>query len=114
MGYSLNDTIVVFDRIRENIALLKNKSYREIINFSINQTFSRTLITSLTTLLVVVVLYLFGGGAINDFALVMMVGVIVGTYSSIFIATPVMICWHEKKEREKSLAVSPSLKKSTA
>ncbi len=94
MGYSLNDTIVLFDRIREDLSLLSSKSYQEIINISINQTLSRTLLTSLTTLLVVLSLFLFGGGAINDFALVMLVGIIVGTYSSVFIASAIVASWH--------------------
>ncbi len=95
MGYSINDTIVVFDRIREDLGLLRNKSYQEIINLSINQTLGRTLLTSLTTLLVVVILVLFGGGAINDFALVMLLGVIVGTYSSVFVASAIIATWHK-------------------
>ncbi|MCF7855790.1 MAG: protein translocase subunit SecF, partial [Candidatus Pacebacteria bacterium] len=95
MGYSLNDTIVLFDRIREDLGLLKNKSYRDIINLSINQTLSRTLLTSLTTLLVVIILFLFGGGAINDFALVMLLGIVVGTYSSIFVASATIATWHK-------------------
>jgi SecD/SecF fusion protein len=95
MGYSLNDTIVVFDRIREDLGLLRNKSYQDIINISINQTLARTLLTSLTTLLVVVILVLFGGGAINDFALVMLIGVVVGTYSSIFVASAIVATWHK-------------------
>lgn len=95
MGYSLNDTIVVFDRIREDLSLHRGRSYVDIINLSINQTLSRTLLTSLTTLLVVLTLYLFGGGAINDFAVVMLVGVIVGTYSSVFVASAIIASWHK-------------------
>jgi SecD/SecF fusion protein len=99
VGYSVNDTIVVFDRIREDIKLLKGKaSYSEIANLSINQTLSRTLLTSLTTLLTVIMLVVFGGGAINDFAVALLIGVIVGTYSSIFIATPVVLLWHKEKK----------------
>ena len=114
LGYSLNDTIVVFDRIRENLGLLKKKGFIEIVNLSINQTLSRTMLTSLTTLLVVLTLYFFGGGAINDFALVMLVGVLIGSYSSIFIATPVMIFWHKRRESEKVQAPNPSLAENTA
>ncbi|MEA2013128.1 MAG: protein translocase subunit SecD [Verrucomicrobiota bacterium] len=99
IGYSLNDTIVVFDRIREDLGLLEDKSYKEIINISINETLSRTILTSLTTLFVVVILFLFGGGAINDFALVMLIGVLIGTYSSIFIASPIVAFWHSKEEK---------------
>ncbi|MDT8390779.1 MAG: protein translocase subunit SecD [Lentisphaeria bacterium] len=106
MGYSLNDTIVVFDRIREDLGLLKHKSYKEIINLSINQTLSRTLLTSLTTLIVVVILVLFGGGAVNDFALVMLIGVIVGTYSSIFVASAIIATWHKPTHKEKEALIS--------
>ncbi len=99
VGYSVNDTIVVFDRIREDIKLMKGKaSYREIANLSINQTLSRTVLTSLTTLLTVTMLLLFGGGAINDFALALFIGIIVGTYSSVFVATPVVLLWHKEKK----------------
>ena len=99
VGYSVNDTIVVFDRIREDIKLMHGKaSYREIANLSINQTLSRTVLTSLTTLLTVTMLLLFGGGAINDFALALFIGIIVGTYSSIFVATPVVLLWHKEKK----------------
>jgi SecD/SecF fusion protein len=94
VGYSVNDTIVVFDRIREDLGLLKGKPYHEIANLSINQTLSRTLLTSLTTLLTVVMLLIFGGGAINDFAWALFIGIIAGTYSTIFIATPVALFWH--------------------
>ena len=96
MGYSLNDTIVVFDRIREDLALQKGGTYAEIINLSINQTLARTVLTSVTTLLVVLVLFLFGGGAINDFALVMLLGICVGTYSSIFVASIIVAAWHKR------------------
>lgn len=99
VGYSVNDTIVVFDRIREDIKLMKGKaSYCEIANLSINQTLSRTLLTSITTLLTVTMLLVFGGGAINDFALALFIGIIVGTYSSVFIATPVVLLWHKEKK----------------
>jgi SecD/SecF fusion protein len=93
VGYSLNDTIVVFDRIREDLRLMKKASFRDVINISINQTLSRTLLTSLTTFVVVLSLFVFGGGVIHDFAFALMVGIIVGTYSSIFIASPVLILW---------------------
>lgn len=96
MGYSLNDTIVVFDRIREDLGLIENKSYKEIINLSINQTLSRTVLTSLTTLLVLIALYVAGVVAISDFVLVMIIGIIVGTYSSIFIASPIVSVWHKR------------------
>ena len=112
MGYSLNDTIVVFDRIRENLGLIKKMNFNEIINVSINHTLSRTMLTSLTTLLVVLTLYFFGGGAINDFALIMLIGVIIGSYSSIFIASPVMYFWENRKQKEKAIhSQTPELSK---
>lgn len=90
VGYSLNDTIIVFDRIRENIYQRTAPTYGEVINKAVNQTLSRTLLTSCTTLLVLVSLFFFGGGIIHDFALTLLVGVSVGTYSSIFVASPVL------------------------
>ena len=90
VGYSLNDTIVIFDRVRENIKTMKNVALDEIINKSINQSLSRTFVTSLTTFFVVLVLFLAGGEVIHTFAFAMIVGVLVGTYSSIFIASPIV------------------------
>lgn len=98
VGYSVNDTIVVFDRIREDLKIVRNKSFEEICNLSINQTLSRTLLTSFTTLITIVMLLVFGGGAINDFALTLFIGVLVGTYSSVFVATPVvLLCYRNRK-----------------
>ncbi len=97
VGYSLNDTIVVFDRIREDLHLYKKSEYPKIINLSINQTLSRTILTSLTTLLVVLSLYFLGGEVINDFAFALFVGVVVGTYSSIFIASPILVLMDKAK-----------------
>ncbi|MDD3604452.1 MAG: protein translocase subunit SecF, partial [Kiritimatiellae bacterium] len=99
VGYSVNDTIVVFDRIREDLKLVRGRSYKDIVNLSINQTLSRTVLTSLTTLLSVVILLLFGGGAIFDFALTLLIGIIVGTYSSVFLAAPIMLLWHRDKPK---------------
>lgn len=90
IGYSINDTVVVFDRIREYLGIYTNKSKDEVLNMAINSTFSRTVITSFTTLLVVGILFAFGGGSIKGFAFAMLIGVIVGTYSSIFVATPIV------------------------
>ncbi|MBT6734005.1 MAG: protein translocase subunit SecF [Gammaproteobacteria bacterium] len=87
IGYSLNDTIVVYDRIRENINIIKTNSYVDILNISINQTLSRTLITSLTTMFVLLSLFILGGSAVEYFALAMMIGILIGTYSSIFVAS---------------------------
>ena len=100
IGFSVNDTIVVFDRIRENIKLLHGTkaSYAEISNLSINQTLSRTVLTSLTVVLTVISLLIFGGGAIFDFALTLLIGFTVGTYSSIYVATPVALLWHREKK----------------
>lgn len=97
VGYSLNDTIVVFDRIREDLKLMRKAGFAEIVNASINQTLSRTLLTSGTTLLVVLALFLLGGEAINDFAFTLLVGVMVGTYSSIFVASPILLAWSHGK-----------------
>lgn len=95
VGYSLNDTIVIFDRIRENHDLMRGSSYDDIINTSINQSLSRTIITSLTTLAVVVVIFILSGpGELNTFALALIIGVIVGTYSSVFVASPILHGWH--------------------
>ena len=98
VGYSLNDTIVVFDRIREDMHIVKKATFAEIMNLSINQTLSRTVLTSLTTLVVVLFLWLFGGQVINNFAFALLIGVIVGTYSSIFIASPILLLWNKKKK----------------
>ncbi|MGF1678715.1 MAG: protein translocase subunit SecD [Candidatus Methylacidiphilales bacterium] len=110
-GYSINDTIIVFDRIRENIRENKEASLSEIINIAINATLSRTLLTSGTTLLAVLALYFFGGVVINDFSLMLLIGIVVGTFSSIFIASPIVLLFGEKatrdsmKEREELEAV---------
>lgn len=93
VGYSLNDTIVVFDRVRENQRAMRGRSLIEILNASVNETLGRTILTSLTTLLVVAVLYLWGGAMIHDFAFALLIGVVVGTYSSIFIASLVVLEW---------------------
>jgi len=99
IGYSMNDTVVVFDRVRENVQLQLGNSYVEVMNNSLNQTLNRTILTSLTTFIVVVVLFIWGGVAINDFVLIMMLGIIVGTYSSLFIASPIVALWHKRVAR---------------
>ena len=102
VGYSLNDTIVVYDRIRENIKIHKGKPLKEVINLSVNQSLSRTIITSLTTFVVVLILAIFGGQVLFGFSIAMVVGVIVGTYSSMFVAAPILIAWeHRFKEKEE-------------
>jgi SecD/SecF fusion protein len=100
VGYSVNDTIVVFDRIREDLKLVRGKDFVDICNLSINQTLGRTVLTSLTTLITIVMLLIFGGGAIFDFALALCIGVLVGTYSSIFVATPIMLLWYRGRKPE--------------
>jgi preprotein translocase subunit SecF len=103
IGYSLNDTIVVFDRIRENIGLLKGRAYDDIINLSINQTLSRTIITNLTVFLVILSLFFLAGpGEINNFALALIIGSIAGTYSTIFIASPILHGWHLRKQKKEA------------
>ena len=97
IGYSLNDTIVVFDRIRENLRRKGKSSISDMINTSINQTLSRTLLTSGTTLLVVIALFFFGGEIIHDFSFALLVGVFIGTYSSIFIASVFLVYWDSRK-----------------
>ena len=109
VGYSLNDTIVVFDRIRENLNLRRRgDSYETVINTSVNQTLNRTVITSMTTLIVVLILFFFGGAVIHDFAFALVVGVLVGTYSSIFIASPILVEWQASvmRRRERRLATT--------
>lgn len=93
VGYSLNDTIIVFDRIRENLRRFRRKPFEEVMNTSINETLSRTVLTSTTTLAVVLALFILGGGVIHDFAFAILIGVIAGTYSSVFVASPVLLIW---------------------
>lgn len=90
IGYSINDTVIVFDRIREYLGIYTDKPKDEVLNLAINSTFSRTVITSMTTLFVILILFVFGGGSIKGFAFALLVGIVVGTYSSIFIATPIL------------------------
>ena len=98
VGYSLNDTIVIFDRVRENLKALKKSSLVMVVNQSINESLSRTIITSLTTFLVVLILFLVGGEVIHSFSFAMIIGVIVGTYSSIFVASPIIIKMSSEKK----------------
>lgn len=95
IGYSINDTIVVFDRIREELVLNPTMKLRDVINLAINRTLSRTLLTSVTTFLAAFALYIFGASLIRDFSLVFMIGIIIGTFSSIFVAAPVFFWWHK-------------------
>lgn len=105
IGFSINDTIVIFDRIREDLKLGVRGSFRDVINHALNQTLSRTIITSGTTFLATLALYLFGGPVLNDFAFTFLVGIITGTYSTIFIAAAMVLWWH--RGRRPEIAVTP-------
>ncbi|MBI3459132.1 protein translocase subunit SecF [Candidatus Azambacteria bacterium] len=97
LGYSVHDTIIVFDRIRENLLKSKNLNFEEIVNRSLNQTFLRSINTSLTVIFVLLAIYFFGGVSIKYFALALLIGIGAGTYSSIFIASPILVSWYYKK-----------------
>ncbi len=119
IGYSMNDTVVVYDRIRENMQKSRKKPMVELINESINQTLSRTVLTSVLTFIVVIVLFFMGGEVLRPFSFVMMVGIIIGTYSSIFIAAPLVVVWEEWKQKRSarkpaSAPTAPSGKKAAA
>jgi preprotein translocase subunit SecF len=101
VGYSMNDTIVTFDRIRENLKILRRESLESLINKSVNQTLSRTVLTSGLTLLTALALFIFGGQVLNGFAFALVCGIIVGTYSSVFVASPILIFWHNFLEDRK-------------
>ena len=101
VGYSINDTIVVFDRVRENVRLMRREDLATVINTSINQTLNRTIMTSGMTFLAVFALYLFGGQVLRGFSFALAVGIIVGTYSSIAIASPIVLWWHNLMEKRK-------------
>ena len=96
VGYSLNDTIVIFDRIRENLKTLKRGSIIDTVNKSINESLSRTVVTSLTTLIVVFILYIFGGEVVHYFSFALIIGVLIGTYSSIFVASLIVVYMQPK------------------
>ena len=98
IGYSLNDTIIVFDRIRENLRKYHKDPMTTIVNKSINETLSRTILTSLTTLVVVAALFVLGGGIIHDFSFALLVGVLIGTYSSIYVASPILLAWQARRK----------------
>jgi preprotein translocase subunit SecF len=96
VGYSLNDTIIVFDRIRENLGRYRNRPMEQLMNASMNETLSRTILTSGTTLVVVLALFILGGAVIHDFAFAMLIGIVAGTYSSIYVASPFLLLWESK------------------
>jgi preprotein translocase subunit SecF len=98
IGYSVNDTIIIFDRIRENMRKKGKLNFREVVNVGVNQTLSRTILTSLTVFLVLIPLFLFGGSVIHNFAFTLIVGAIVGTYSSVFIASAFVVYWRQRKD----------------
>ena len=106
VGYSLNDTIVVYDRIRENLKVMRNEDLGTIMNKSINQCLTRTVVTSLTTFVVVLILFLFGGEVIKGFAFAMLIGVVVGTYSSIFVASPMVLEWQMRHGGKRELKMA--------
>ncbi len=101
-GYSLTDTVVVFDRIRENLHKNLKEALANIFNQSINEVLSRTIITSLTVFLASMALFLFGGEVIHDFAFALVIGVVVGTYSSIFVASPLVMVWENRAKKVKA------------
>ena len=103
VGYSINDSIVVSDRIRENLRAMRKAKFEEIVNSSINQTLSRTVITSLTTILVLLALLVFGGPVLRDFALALLIGVVVGTYSSMFVVAPIVVEWERLSPTKKKM-----------
>jgi preprotein translocase SecF subunit len=103
VGYSMNDTIVIFDRIRENLKILRREPLESLINRSVNQTLSRTILTSGLTFLTAVSLWLFGGPVLNGFSFALVIGIIIGTYSSVFVASPIVLFWHNYAESRKKL-----------
>ncbi|MDY7095400.1 MAG: protein translocase subunit SecF [Acidobacteriota bacterium] len=108
VGYSVNDTVVVFDRVRENMQRMRRESLYKVLNLSLNQTLTRTIMTSGTTFLVVSTLYFFGGDVIRGFAFILMIGIIIGTYSSVFVASPVVLAWdHFVGQAKARRAVAP-------
>ncbi len=100
VGYSINDTIVISDRIRENIRILYREKFEDLVNRSLNQTFTRTIITSLTTLIVLLCIFFFGGPVIRDFSLALIIGAIIGTYSSIFVVSPIVVAWENASPKK--------------
>ena len=114
VGYSMNDTIVIFDRVRENLRLMRREPFAAIVNKSINQTLSRTILTSGLTFLTVVVLYLMGGEVLRAFAFAMVVGVVVGTYSSFGIAAPIVVVWNKYRGQGAAISAGSAAEKRVA
>jgi preprotein translocase subunit SecF len=111
VGYSMNDTIVVFDRIRENLRLSRRESLPDVVNRSINQTLSRTVLTSGLTFLTVLSLYIFGGQVLRGFSFALVVGILIGTYSSIAVAAPMLVAWQEWRSKQGKTVVLPAAKR---
>jgi len=107
VGYSMNDTIVIFDRIRENVKMMRRESLAEIVNKSINQTLSRTILTSGLTFLTVLSLYLFGGEVLHGFSFALVVGILIGTYSSIAVAAPMLVAYTEWRSKSSGRGAIP-------
>jgi len=114
IGFSVHDTIVVFDRIRENRARHAGEPFAEVVNHSILQTFGRSITTSFTVVLTPTTLLLFGGSATQEFVLALLIGIISGTYSSIFNAAPLLVVWQEWEDRRRGRLVSPGARRATA
>jgi len=111
VGYSMNDTIVIFDRIRENLKLSRREPLEQVINRSVNQTLSRTIMTSGLTFLTVMALFLFGGPVLHGFSFALVVGILIGTYSSVFVASPIVLFWHnwfDKRQKRAAVVVAPA------
>jgi preprotein translocase SecF subunit len=107
VGYSLNDTIVVFDRIREDLKAMRREGYEEIVNRAVNETLSRTILTGGTTLIVLLFLFFMGGEVIHDFAFALIIGIVIGTYSSIFIGAPLVVDWKQRVEQRRPAPPTP-------
>jgi preprotein translocase subunit SecF len=114
VGYSMNDTIVIFDRIRENLKILRREPLESLINRSVNQTLSRTIMTSGLTFLTVIALFLFGGPVLHGFSFALVVGIIIGTYSSVFVASPIVLFWHNFTDSRKRSATAVTAAKPAA
>jgi preprotein translocase subunit SecF len=109
VGYSMNDTIVIFDRIRENLKIMRRDSLETIMNKAVNQTLSRTVMTSGLTFLTVIALFIWGGPVLHGFSFALVCGIIVGTYSSVFVASPIVLFWHNYVDKRKKRAPGPAL-----
>ncbi|HTA79376.1 MAG TPA: hypothetical protein VK720_07505, partial [Terracidiphilus sp.] len=111
VGYSMNDTIVVFDRIRENLRISRRESLPDVVNRSINQTLSRTVLTSGLTFITVLSLFVFGGQVLKGFSFALVIGILIGTYSSIAVAAPMLVSWQEWRTKGGKNAVLPAAKR---